>query len=278
MLSYNSESIPPKEDTCAVEKTEQITTTTTNSTTTATTISNDMANAQASRFQFGQKAKMFRDMFTQHKLKLDGDQTQLFVIIVMSVLAVLASLSALATNNWTCDGEQSFGLWNTCRKTAPVENETTTLVVNLNTTTFNGTGQAVFTAVPGTVCAKQTLFDVKVEYAEQSRIDQVTAAQGLIVCGTILYILSVVALSLGYKFIKVKNLNSVRNALVTSMFVQIISFFLQLIGFFLYILTDRLSISVGLLFIYFGLAMFATNIINFITIEYKSYKIRQISI
>lgn len=280
MLSYNSESIPPKEDTCAVEKAEQATTTTTNSTTTATTISNDMANAQASRFQFGQKAKMFRDMFTQHKLKLDSDQTQLCLIIVMSVLAVLASLSALTTNNWTCDSEHSFGLWNTCHKTMPAAENETTLVVNLNTTTFNETASAVLsTSQPaGTVCAKQTLFEVKIEYAEQSRIDQVTAAQGLIVCGTILYILSVVTLSLGYKFIKVKNLNSVRNALVTSMFVQIISFFLQLIGFFLYILTDRLSISVGLLFIYFGLAMFATNIINFITIEYKSYKIRQISI
>jgi hypothetical protein len=304
MLSFNEETIPVKEDTCIDEtcvietftptsatvgggekNAEAATTTTTNSTTTATTISNGMANSQAARFQFGQKAKLFRDMFTQHKIKLDNDHTQLLIIIFMSTIAVVASLAALTTNNWTCDGQQSFGLWNTCHK--PLASEET-IVINLNTSSLsNETSTAANeTSSPSTaasrlngiMCAKQTLYEVRLEYAEQSRIDQVTASQGLMVCGTILYILSVVSLTLAYKFIKVKNLNSLRNALVTSMFVQIISFFMQLIGFFLFILTDRLSISIGLLFIYFGLALFATNIINFITIEYKSYKMRHVSI
>lgn len=291
MLSFNAESLPTKEDTCGggggntggegctgEKNNEQATPTTTNSTT-ATTISNDMANSQAARFHFGQKAKLFRDMFTQHKIKLDNDQTQLLIIIIMSIIAVVASLAALTTNNWTCDGDKSFGLWNTCHKAtssfAPTEE---TVVINLNTTNETMGSSSAAARLNGILCSKQTLYEVKIEYAEQSRIDQVTASQGLIVCGTILYILSVVSLTMAYKFIKVKNLNSLRNALVTSMFVQIISFFMQLIGFFLFILTDRLSISIGLLFIYFGLALFATNIINFITIEYKSYKMRQISI
>lgn len=295
MLSFNQETIPAKEDTCVGETgaaaetaapattgaAEAATTTTTNSTTTATTISNDMANSQAARFQFGQKAKLFRDMIAQHKIKLHSDHTQLLIIIFMSTLAVLASLAALTTSNWTCDGQQSFGLWNTCHKpSAGSAASEETIVINLNTSTISNetSPSAAASRLNGILCAKQMLYEVRVDYAEQSRIDQVTASQGLIVCGTILYILSVVSLTLAYKFIKVKNLNSLRNALVTSMFVQIISFFMQLIGFFLFILTDRLSISIGLLFIYFGLALFATNIINFITIEYKSYKMRQISI
>lgn len=111
--------------------------------------------------------------------------------------------------------------------------------------------------------------------ADQSRIDQVQVSQGLIVCGTIMYVISLGALAMSYQFIKTKSLNAMRNALVTGMIVQIISFIMMLFGFFLYILTERLSTSVVLLFVYFGLGIFFTNLINFITIEYKSYKMRQ---
>lgn len=114
--------------------------------------------------------------------------------------------------------------------------------------------------------------------ADQARIDQVQASQGLIVCGTIMYVASLIAFVFAYRFIKNKatrNLNMMRNLLVAGIFTQLLAFLLQLIGFFLYILTERLSTSVGLLFVYFGLALFATNIINFFTIEYKAYKLRQ---
>lgn len=296
MLS--AESLPPKQDTASTtspttcDASEKKADTngvncgeaTTNSTATGTTttISNDMANAQAARFQFGAKAKRFRDMLTQttraiHMPQLDTDHQQLVFIIFISVVAVLASLAALITSSWTCDGKRSFGLWNTChRETFPVNLHEDIVIVNLNVTA----NETIMSGASpdGIMCAKQGLHEVHVVLAEQSRIDQVTASQGLIVCGSVLYILSVVSLMLAFNFMQAKNLNSMRNALVTSLMVQVISFLMQLIGFFLFILTDRLSISVGLLFIFFGLAIFATNIINFITIEYKSYKKRQITI
>lgn len=111
-----------------------------------------------------------------------------------------------------------------------------------------------------------------------SRVDQVQASQGLIVCGSIMSVASLIALVFAYRFIKTKpsrSLNIMRNLLVAAIFTQLLAFLLQLVGFFLYILTERISTSVGLLFVYFGLALFATNVINFITIEYKMYKIRQ---
>lgn len=135
------------------------------------------------------------------------------------------------------------------------------------------------------LCAQQMLTEVKVDFAEQWRVDQVTAAQGLIVSGTVLYIFSLIAILFAWKWVSipattitpgtVKKLNSVRNLLAFSVGFQIVSFFLQLIGFFLFIYTDRFSTSIGILFFYFGLAIFATNVINFITIEYKMFKTRQ---
>jgi len=128
------------------------------------------------------------------------------------------------------------------------------------------------------LCAQQGLYDIKIEYALQSRIDQVATAQGLIVSGCILYAFSVLTVILAYRYINMNNLNSVRNTLVTSICVQIFAFLMMLVGFFLFILTERLALSVILVFVYFGLTMLATNLINFITIEYKTFKTRQFAI
>lgn len=226
------------------------------------------SNGAPRSFQFGAKAKMFRDMLTQHRLKLDSDQTQILCIIGMLALALVCSLGAIGTNYWQSEGDQHYGLWNTCQtqttltlpETNSTDNTTTTLTTTVMCLHHNAQNQ------------------LEMVRAEPSRIDQVQAAQGLIVCGTIMYAASLVALVFAYRFIKTKpsrSLNMMRNLLVTAIFTQILSFLLQLIGFFLYILTERISTSVGLLFVYFGLALFATNIINFITIEYKAYKMRQ---
>jgi hypothetical protein len=243
------------------------------------------ATSAPSRFNVNirAKTKILREMWSQNRVKLDKDHSQLLVIVMMSVIAVGCSLAALTSDYWTCDPNRSMyrGLWNTCQMSiidGKQHRQTTGLVDNQNQTMNHTMTIINSTTMNGILCASQGFNEIHIEYAEKSRIDQVSASQGLIISGTILYVVSIISISLAYKYINVKNLNSVRNALVTSMCIQIISFFLQLIGFFMFILTDRISMSIGLLFVYFGLAIFATNIINFITIEYKSYKTRQLSI
>lgn len=106
--------------------------------TTAATPTAATTNGAPRSFQFGAKAKMFRDMIAQHRIKLDSDQTQLLVIIGMITLAVLCSLVAIGTNYWQCQGDQHYGLWNTCQKqTALTLPELTNNTTDANTTTFS---------------------------------------------------------------------------------------------------------------------------------------------
>jgi hypothetical protein len=108
--------------------------------------------------------------------------------------------------------------------------------------------------------------------ATPSRIYQVYAAQVLLVVGAILYAFSLFTIFLSYRFAKMNNVMAFRNSMFVSVCMQCVAFFSMLIGFYLFILTEQYSISVGLLFIYFGLAMFACNTINFFTVEYKTHK------
>ena len=230
---------------------------------------------KTSRFNkafFQQRTKLMRGFIAERRFQMKTDQTQLFIILFMSCLAVLCSVIGLGTNNWMCDTNtnQSYGLWNTCynppvsltlQTNASSENQTNIEPVNKNEVK----------------CAIQGLNSVIVMPGEKSRIDQLTASQSLIICGTIMYALAVIGMSLAYKYMCDQNLNYVRNCLVTAMVVQIVSFFIQLIGFYLYITNETYSTSIALLFAYFGMAIFSTNIINFFTIEYKSFKIRQVS-
>ena len=244
------------------------------------------SRAQYLNAQFQQKSKLLRDMWAQHKMQLNKDQSQLLIILILSFAALVCSVAALSSNSWTCNSAKgvSFGLWNTCYM--PLRHDTTAVVATGNATgVYNVSSVSNATTwnadhhhnKHGILCARQGLYDVNVHYAEQSHIDQITASQGLIISGAVLYLLSIVTLLLAYRFIQVNNLNSMRNALVTSMCVQIVSFCLQLVGFFLFILTDRLAGSISVLFIYFGLAIFVTNGINYYTIEYKTFKTRPLA-
>lgn len=231
------------------------------------------SNGRYIRNQFEQKSKILQEFWQQqhHQLiKLNRDHSQLFIIIIMTAIGVLCSLIALTSNSWTCDINKNicYGLWNTCYIPEQAFNQT---IIDSNETMIQVPQNTV-------LCAQQGLYDIKIEFALQSRIDQVTASQGLIISGCALYLFSVITAILGYRFINLNNLNSVRNCLVATIMVQMLTFFMLLIGFFLFILTERISMSVILVFIYFGLAMVASNLINFITIEYKSFKTRQISI
>lgn len=117
-----------------------------------------------------------------------------------------------------------------------------------------------------------------VAQTDHSRVDQVQASQGLIICGTVVYAISLVALVFALRYVKQKpvgNLNMMRNLLVAAIFSQLLAMLLHIIGFFMYILTERISISVGILFVYFGLGVLILPAINFVTIEYKAYKMRQ---
>ena len=62
----------------------------------------------------------------------------------------------------------------------------------------------------------------------------------------------------------------IRNLLVICLLMIFIAVLVQIIGFFLFIYAEKLSTGCFILFIYFLLAIFVTNTINFFTIKYKS--------
>ncbi len=237
-------------------------------------------NQRYFRDQFEQKSKIIQEFWSQHQqslIKLNKDHSQLIIIIIMSIIGLLCSLIAISSNSWICDTNtnQCYGLWNTCYLSEKISNDTSSMLNEMNNNNETMIEQLPKSSV---LCAQQGLYDIKIEYALQSRIDQVATAQGLIVSGCILYAFSVLTVILAYRYINMNNLNSVRNTLVTSICVQIFAFLMMLVGFFLFILTERLALSVILVFVYFGLTMLATNLINFITIEYKTFKTRQFAI
>lgn len=235
----------------------------------------EKSNNKSSRFNkafFHKRTKFMRGFIAERRFQMKTDQTQLFIILFMSCLAVLCNVIGLGTNSWTCDPStnQSYGLWNTCY------NPPVSLILQTNDSLDNQTNIEPLNKNE-VKCAIQSFNSVLVIPGEKSRLDQLTASQSLIICGTIMYALAVIGMSFAYKYMCNQNLNYVRNCLVTAMVVQIVSFFIQLVGFYLYIMNDAYSTSVALLFAYFGMAIFSTNIINFFTIEYKSFKIRQVS-
>lgn len=273
-MTLDCENVAKTEECLTQAQTEPLVSNGTATLTTEQTMNTTLANRILNQFQFQQKTKYLRDMWTQRKVKIPTNHSHMLCIMFWVCVGIACSIAALTTNNWVCDSHKQlhYGLWNSCWKESPV-----VYVNSIENATIENTTQAVFKK-SGFLCAKQHLYSFSIEFVEQWRIDEISASQGLLVCGTLLYVVSCICLFLAYKFINVNNLNSVRNALVMSMFVQIVSFFMQLIGFYMFIFTDRASISITLLFVYFGFAIFATNIINFMTVEYKAYKMRQISI
>ena len=292
MIALNNEDIPQKKDepTAEITMDEPVETTAmvvqeaTDSNTSASTPPNTAApntttaaNARLFNVQFQQKTKYLREMWSQHRVKLDKDHSQLLLICLITTVGIFCSLASLLTNYWIGDSHShtNYGIWNTCWQEKYIivpeakVNQTREGVIAHNETTVEGVRWT---------CARQGVYDIAVGQAEKWRVDQVFASQGLLVSGTVMYVFSVVMLSLAYRFMGMNRLNVVRNTLVIGMFAQMVAFLMQLIGYFLYIFTDRASISIALLFVYFGLTIFASNIVNFITIEYKSYKMRQMTI
>lgn len=105
------------------------------------------SNGAPRSFQFGAKAKIIRDMIAQHRFKLlnaassgvnGSDQNQLTFVICILGLAILCSLASIGTTYWQCEGEQHYGLWNTCQKkmalTLPVD-----ITANATDSTANST-------------------------------------------------------------------------------------------------------------------------------------------
>ena len=233
-------------------------------------------NREKMTIYFQQKNKLIREAWhsQQARLSRNRDGAQLFWIMILSAIAIAASLIALTTNNWLCESWNEpgscFGLWNTCG----FETETAT-----TPDTTASSNETVVAMPRDIVCMRQEWGQVMPSSNVPGRVDQVMAAQGLIVAGTVVFALSLIGTGLGCKFIQMQTrLNALRNVLCMSMFVQIMAFLMHLIGMYLYILSDNISMSIGLLFVYFGIGIFASNFINFITIEYKCYKFRQMTI
>lgn len=256
--------------------------------------------------QFQQRTKYLREMWSEQRVKINKDYSQFWCIIILCFISILASLASISTSNWTCGWTTAssfvqeskndsiptqewewatFGVWNTCnqQQTATPVNETFNFENNVNGTTnmnkqMDQDNVTISWAEQTWWCAKQDLGRIVMQVADQTRLDQVTAAQSLMSIGIVLYVFSLVCIVLGFRFLRsecANRMNRVRNALIISLVVQVFAFLMMLIGFFLFVYTDRLSISVVLLFVYFVFAIFATNLINFITIEYKAYKMRK---
>ena len=276
MIAFENEGIPTKEDTAVVAVGSSIikksqsnlainqqindnpNTKSTSSTATST-------NSQGMfRSQFQQKRKILRDIWSQHQSKITRENGQLFFIIWLSVLGAACSIVALTSSRWSCDAKVAYGLWNSCYQ--PI---TDGPLIAPNSTNLT------IAAIQPVRCVQQDIGSIVVsDWPEQTRVDKIYASQGLIVTGVLLYFFSLITIGLAYRFIQTNSLNLLRNALVASVFIQFIAYFLLLVGFYLFILTEQFSISVGLLFVYFGIVMFASNLINFITVEYKSFKKR----
>jgi hypothetical protein len=246
--------------------------TTTNVTANTNSNNSTWMNRERLRTYFQQKNKIFRDAWHTHQSRMsrDRDQAHLMFIIVMSIIAIGLSVWAITTPYWICSSTGSpnnhAGLWDTCG-TRSAFNQVPSL-----------TDAPIVNETSSIQCVRQVLGHWAAHSESRDRADQLMASQGLLVAGTIVYALSLVGTFLGWRFIQMQtHLNALRNVLVMSMFVQIVAFLMHLIGFFLFILTENVSISIGLLFVYFGIAIFATNFINFITIEYKCYKFRQLA-
>jgi hypothetical protein len=131
------------------ETTEKTTTEVKVEETAATTTNGDVptntttTNGAPRSFQFGAKAKIIRDMISQHKINInfEADQTQLVFIVTLLTVAVLLSFAAIATNYWQCSGDDHYGLWNTCQKQTvltPPEIETSNSTDNNSTTMSSG--------------------------------------------------------------------------------------------------------------------------------------------
>jgi len=257
MSVVETESLPPKEEN---------TTDTLTGVAVATSVTTTPNEKMFGQF-FHQKTQFFRDVWTQHKMKLPRDHSFIIFILLICLVPIVCCIAALTTNAWICDSSECYSLWNTCFTTWSDE-------VTFNIT-LNQTNETVWDR-NWIHCVRQGIHSVITQKAEQPLIDQISVAQGLILCGLFFYIFSVVSIMLSYRFINYQNNhNMLRNSLFSSLFIQIIAFLLFLTGFFFYIYNENFSLSVVLLFFYFGIGIFATNIINFITVEYKTFKNRQ---
>jgi len=226
------------------------------------------------RSQFQAKARFLREAWTQHQVKITKDNCQLFAIILLTVVGLACNVAAIASNRWTCDLQLNFGLWDTCYQPitdGPIWGEKEQLLATNNSTADDDIIEEAIPIQP-VKCAKQGVRWVEIELAQQARIDRVYTAQAMIVIGCILYAFSLFTICIAYRFVRSSGLGSLKNALIASVGVQFFAFFFMLVGFYLFILTEQFSISVGLLFIYFGLTMFASNTVNFFTVEYRSYR------
>lgn len=275
MIANNNEDIPPKEDCVASIKKSQsnlaINQPIDNPATKSTTSTETNTNSQGMfRTQFQQKTRILRDAWNHHQdqLKVTKDNWQLFTVICLTIFGIACNVAAISSNRWTCDTQLNFGLWDTCYQ--PIT-DGPIWEMGTNNNTYGKNDTVDSRPLEPIKCAKQGVRWVEIELAQQSRIDQVYAAQALLILGCILYIFSLFTICIGYKFFKTNRLSSLRNSLVISVLAQLVAFFLMLIGFYLFILTEQFSISVSLLFIYFGLAMLASNTINFITVEYREH-------
>lgn len=275
MIAVDNEGIPPKEDTTApttasIKKSQSniaINQPSDNPATKSTTSTEPETNSEGMfRTQFQQKTKVLRDAWAQHDFKITIDNWPVFAVILLTVFGIACNVAAISSNRWTCDTDASFGLWDTCYQ--PITDGPIWAVNQ----TSDRNESVIAEPLPPVKCAKQGVRWVEVVTAQPSRINQVYAAQCLLVLGCILYAFSLITVCLSYRFTKLNNINAFRNSMIVSVAIQFFSFFCMLVGFYLFILTEQYSISVGLMFIYFGLAMFACNTINFFTVEYKTHK------
>jgi hypothetical protein len=176
-------------------------------------------------------------------------------VVGLSIIGFLSNLASIIANYWICDdkSQMHYGVWDSC---ITKDDSITNLTI--------------------TQCAIQTINEIYFIHAEQQLVEELNLGKSLLVISLCFHFIAIFLLLFIFFYSKFnierkKNLiYLIRNILVLSLILTVTAILIQIIGFFLFIYGEKLSTGCFILFIYFLLAIFVTNTINFFTIKYKS--------
>ena len=185
-----------------------------------------------------------------------NNDNQYFLVIGLVVTGFLTNFLSLLSYYWICDAKDpiSYGIWNSCSSYVDDSDKNLTI----------------------TECAIQTLNEIYFKNAEPQLLEELTFAKVLLIISSSSYFIVMCMLMFTFlysKYMAKKKRNLIyliRNLLVIILLIIILATFLQLIGLFLFIYVEKMSTGSFILFVYFLLAIFVTNTINFFTIKYKA--------
>jgi hypothetical protein len=279
MISYNNKEIPAKED---VRTATFMEAGTTQGNHTFTPSEETPAGFKTNNGFFNMRRKYLAEYISSRQwqttlniTRFNANHWQIWVIIC-TLCALCFGILAITTYHWTVDSTKHthWGLWDTCYTPSPAYGisppaNNTLLVVNNSTAVM----PVDVWPINRTVCTQQEMFGAEQTFADQWRITEVHLSLVLITGGVVFYFCALVTLFMSYKFVLNESLYAVRNTHILSIAFLVFGFILQLAGLFFFIFTQRFSFSMILMFVYFLLCIWVSNIINFLTVEFKVIKL-----